>query len=256
MEHRTFKTEGILLKQHPYRESDRILTWYTRDTGKTVCLARSSKLLLAHLVCVDLLTHAELQLHYSQNRHWYIITGIKIIDSFKNLRTNFVNCVLGLQCLDYTYSLTPHGEKSHTEFGLLLNTLQSLDIDENNSYKLFINFLVNQFNVLGYKLNWKTCIICNSLLNTKLNWWFVPNEGSVVCEKCAMQRKYTSTLKLSQNIVSDISGNYNFSDIDITPELGYEISKFYGIYAAYILNNDLNSTKFNNIIYERTKNKF
>ncbi|MFA5858759.1 MAG: DNA repair protein RecO [Elusimicrobiota bacterium] len=255
MEHQSFKASAILLKQQPYREADRILTWYTKDTGKCVSLARSSKYMLAHLICVDVLTLAEIQLHFSYTKNWYIITGIKIIDSFNGIRGDFLKTLLALKCVDITNSLTPHGESSTALFNLLSDTLIKINTATDNylSYSIFSSYLTRAFEYLGYKLKLGGCIFCDRETSKLENEdvYFIAEEGGIICGKCLTYRNYYSQQPLTPGLISRLS---EFMESDVpkitSPDIMFDIeyTAIYEAYAAQLLHYTLKTSRFNHLL--------
>lgn len=119
------KTEGIILRETEYRDSDKLLTVLTRDFGKLTVKARGVRSSRSRLkAACQLLTFSELTLFEQQGR--YIITEAVPKEMFSGLRTDIELLSLASYFAQVTEAVAQEEDPVPELLSLLLNALYAL----------------------------------------------------------------------------------------------------------------------------------
>ena len=188
-----YRTEGIFLKEEGRGEADQVFTIFTKDYGKLEVLGRAIRKIKSKLRSgADLFYLAEIE--FIQGKTYKTLTDAILIDKFKNLRENPQRLNYTYQIADALDSLTGKEERDDKIWELLNRSFQELNnlkLEIKNSLEIrnlkleiiFYYFLWNLFSLLGYKPEFHNCPVCGEKLLPE-TFWFVPEEGGVVCWRC------------------------------------------------------------------------
>jgi len=145
---RNFKTEGIIIKRRNFKDSDRVLTVLTKTHGKIyVRAAGVRKITSRRAGHIELLNHSILSLY--QGNTFPVLTEASTISNFSDIKKNLENVGLALHLCELVDGLCPENQENSRVFFLLKQTLDRLNLSENNT--LLINeFEVQLLTILGY----------------------------------------------------------------------------------------------------------
>ena len=153
---RTFKTEGIVLRQTSSGEADRMLTVYTRDFGTLRLVARGlrrpNSRLAGHL---EPLVHASLQL--ARGRGPDIVTGADTLHGHTALRNSLEGIARGLVCAELVEAFAPEEQANPELFHLLLHAITMLNEGEED--RLLWHFAFHVLRLTGYMPELQQCVV-------------------------------------------------------------------------------------------------
>lgn len=145
MNERFLNTEGIILKRINYKDADKILTIYTKESGKVSAIAKGIRKInskrKSHL---ELLNHVKM--HLIKNNGMYIIAQTEVISTSSKLRGDLKKTNFAYYITEIFDKLIPDEEENELLFKFLVKTLITL----NNSSNITI---VNGFNLKILKLS-------------------------------------------------------------------------------------------------------
>lgn len=189
-------TQGIVLKAVRYKESDLILTIFTRKLGKVSAIAKGAKRNKSSLLFTSQpFSYA----NYTLRKHgtMYKVSQSDIIKSFYNISYD-------INAFSYATYITKLVEDSIFEnqtnnrlFILLAQTLylySSLDVD----YKYITRaFELKFLDYIGYKPIVNRCVSCKTknLQESVFNIY----EGGILCKDC--QNNFSDNLKIDQTTI-------------------------------------------------------
>ncbi len=183
-----YRTKGIFLKKTDIGEADRLFTVYTRDFGKLDILARAIRKIKSKLRgASDIFYLSEIE--FIQGRVYKTLTDALLIKKFKNLRRDNRESEFARNLADNLDLLLREEEKDEKIWRLLIETLENLNSQlsnqsiNNSQLLLYYYFLWNLFSVLGYAPQLYSCPVCSKKLLPE-TFWFVNEEGGVVCWHC------------------------------------------------------------------------
>lgn len=123
-----FTDTGIILFRQAFRESDRIISLYTREHGRINArvpgVARSAGKLKA---LSEPLTLADYRIYVKRGGVIGTITGGKLHTIFPTIHTDLKRITLALHCCELIMRLTPLHQVSQAKFALLTQALTELE---------------------------------------------------------------------------------------------------------------------------------
>ena len=250
---RTFKTEGVVLRQSSYGEADRMLTVYTRDFGTLRLVARGlrkpNSRLAGHL---EPLTHVSLQL--ARGRGPDVVAGADTLHGHTALRDSLEGIARGLVCAELVEAFAPEEQANPELFALLLHALTMLDEGEGD--RLMWHFAFHVLALTGFMPELQQCVVCGDAVRPDEHL-FTPGLGGVVCVRCARggdpggphERAGAPLLPLSVNALKVLRffRDHPYEDVRglrIDAELSRELERVEGGYIRYLLEREVRSAEF------------
>jgi DNA repair protein RecO (recombination protein O) len=177
------KTEALVLKNIPFHETSSIVHLYTKKHGKIPVIARGSRRLKSPFRSyLEPLNYLEVTYYYKQTRDIQILSNVDLIRSFFSDSSNVLESVYAMsviECIDKFYR---EYEEDENAFSFTIAVLTYMEAHKNLLLETFIFFLLKMIDILGYKLNLKSCRVCNGQLEKPA---FDRYTGQVVCKKCS-----------------------------------------------------------------------
>lgn len=144
------RSEGFLIKKRIYRESDLILTFFTKERGKISGQARNAKKSkkrfggrLEPFILLDV--------HFSREENRFDqITDVEFIRAFSNLYDNIESFLLGSFIIEYVDILTAENEASPALYDTAVKTFEKINSDE-SSLPAVLCFQLNALSICGYE---------------------------------------------------------------------------------------------------------
>jgi DNA repair protein RecO (recombination protein O) len=174
-----YRSRAIIIKNRDYRETDKLVTFFSEQQGKAAAVARGVKKPASSLrACVQPFCHSMLYLH--AGKELGTITQGSIINFYGNCREDLqrtLHIMYILELLDKTLM-------EHVPLPQLYKTvLAVLDhFDEVGFNQLAIRFFECALMAnLGYKPVLDQCVVCSARKN--LTAFSIP-EGGMVCSQC------------------------------------------------------------------------
>lgn len=128
------KTEGIILKRKDFGEADRILTVFTKQSGKISVLAKGVRRITSKRAGnVELLNRSLLYLH--QARSFLILTEATTIATFQKIKDNLLLSTTAFHILELVDKLTAENQENRLLYPQLIEVLERL---ENNPRQILV----------------------------------------------------------------------------------------------------------------------
>lgn len=144
---RGIKVEGIILKRRNLGEADRILTVFSYQRGKILCLAKGVRRITSRRSGnVELLNRVSMFLH--QAKTFLILTEASSIDTFEKLKNNLTLSTVAFHIIELVDKLTAENQENRVVYEDLVNVLQRLS--RNPRQILVRAFEVKILNKLGF----------------------------------------------------------------------------------------------------------
>ena len=126
-----FTDKGIILLRQPFRETDRVVSLYTREHGRVNArvpgvMRQSGKL----KAISEPFVHGEVRIYVRRGGAMGTLTGGKIESVFPNIRMDLKRIRLALHFCELIFRMTPLHQPSEGKFDLLLQALSELDVAE------------------------------------------------------------------------------------------------------------------------------
>jgi DNA repair protein RecO (recombination protein O) len=177
-------TAAFVLRQVNYRESDKIVTLYSRELGKTAVFARgirkntkSIKLAPYNLFMVSLVKQRKGNL--------YEVKDILSVEPLFLLSASIRRMSLASCLIELISELSVEEGASVLMYDLISNALLALGKEEKiNCGYVYLSSVINLLNEAGFGISVRHCSVCNKLVPDKRSAFFNPSRGGVVCTPC------------------------------------------------------------------------
>ena len=246
---RTYKTEGIVLKQMPLGEADRILTLYTADLGKLRAVARGVRRpksrLAGHL---EPLTRARVSV--SEGRSLDHIAEAETLQSYRPLREDLELVSKAFYLADLVDSFTVDRSPSLALFDLLAGSLARLE-SARRADQVLRYFEVQLLHKSGFGPELHECVECRAALEPATHL-FCPAAGGILCAACGPSAK-GALVPLSVNAIKVLRFFQReppdaVDALEVPPPVLRETARALRSYTTYVLERDLKSARFMNLV--------
>ena len=212
--------EGIVVSEVSYSETSKIINILT-PTGIIGCMAKGAKGLKSNLrVGTTKITYGKFYISKKEEK-LSILTGIDIINDFKNIKKDIVKISYATYIVDLASQVMKHNIDSNV-FNILLSAL--IKINEDFSPIIITNILeLKYLEYLGVMPIIDECAICGSKTSIAT---LSSSRGGYICNNCLRDDLIVSdkTIKLIRMFYYvDIS---KISNLDISSKSILEISNF------------------------------
>ena len=251
-------TNAIVIRSHDYGESDRIITFFTKDFGKIKGIAKGARRSKKRFQnALDLFSHLRLIFFDREGMGLVRAEGCDIINSFPKIREDLKKIFYGNYFLELANEMAAEGEANPEAFNLLLSFLSILNETEAKEEGLRV-FEIRMLSLFGYQPNMRRCDLCK-------NGWgdlktvpllFSLQRGSLVCERCS--RGWNNLIPLSlgtARLIERISQMElaKIHRLKFTSQSLSESRELLPRFIAYQLGKELKSLKVLKSINDRSK---
>ena len=198
------KTQAIVIRAFPLRESHKIITFYTPDFGKVKVVAYGVKSPKSKLSgSLELLNHGMLLFNYRENRDLQSLTGFDLIEGYDGIRADFTRITYGCYLAELVDAIASEGDANPEIFELLRRTYYFL-ADTDDVPLLVRVFEIKFLDLAGYAPQLSQCANCGSIVTPAPHqnsqhptsvMLFSIRHGGLLCEKC--QHKDTSAFSIA-----------------------------------------------------------
>lgn len=134
---RNYRVEGIVIRRRNVGEADRIVTLFTKDSGKIQVKALGVRKLTSRRAAhIELLNHVVLTVHKA--RALPIVTEAQTVHAFSDIKKTLRSVGMGYHICELIDGLCPENQENTGVFSLLQNALKDLTREN-------INETVDQF---------------------------------------------------------------------------------------------------------------
>lgn len=205
------KTQGLIIREQPVGESDRLVTVLTKDEGVVRAFARRAKSLKdSKNAATGLLCYSRLNLY--KGREKYIINDAFPIEVFFGLRKDITALALGQYFCSLAAELVPEGVESEAYLRLVLNALHFLSKGTRPPALLKPIVELRMLSVAGFMPDLVACAHCGAYEADPMA--FQAREGNIRCKACGGEGYLLSPAALTAMrhiIYTDFEKLFSFS---------------------------------------------
>lgn len=200
------RTTAIVLKSIEHGESDKIVTFLSRDCGRLTCIAKGGMRSLKRF-CNKLEPFSLLEVDFvpATGSGLARIDQAELIDSFPSLRSDIRRYCAACLGLELSLFWARENDSDHSFFQLLAWTLARLN-DTDSPAPLIALFALRLYSLQGYRPVLDVCIACSTKTTPQQNFFFDPRRHGIVCDHCRRDTKLTplglGTLRLLDQALS------------------------------------------------------
>ncbi len=225
------KTDGIVIREVNTGESDKIITIFTKSSGKVSAFAKSARRPRSKLVAgTQLLCYGSFVLF--KGRDLYSINSCDVIEPFYEMRNDIVRLTYSAYIVEIINDIIQEEQPASKSLQLLLNTLYMLAKTGKSPELITRIFEMRFLSIMGYAPGVRGCISCG---REEFNGaYFSFKECGLLCGECVTaddpcaERISPGTVRALRHIVcSGIKELFNFElSQSVLGELG-RISRRY-----------------------------
>jgi DNA repair protein RecO (recombination protein O) len=198
------KTEAIILKTMKYRDTSKIVTFYTKEYGKLKGIAKGARTAKNKFgSALEPMTLSMLVIYKKEHRDLHLISQCDAIDSFNNLTEDLDRMTAALSVIELINQVTHDEERNPVLFALLGETLSELNLSSKNYSSYSYAFKLRLASLFGYAPNLEVCGKCGNPLiidGNEKQYAFQVARGAVFCNRCYLPSD--SLKSIGQNIGS------------------------------------------------------
>jgi DNA repair protein RecO (recombination protein O) len=174
--------EAVILRTRDYRESDRLITFFSRSQGQLTGIAkgaRRSKKRFVHTL--EPLSHVLITYADRSSSGLVRIDASELKNGFIELRTNLIRLGYASLSCEVVLEMSPERQANPTLFTLLYHYLNQLEGKGEPEDSCFL-FLLRMLSLSGYAPNFQTCLHCGRISTAGQAWHFSIPQGGLLCE--------------------------------------------------------------------------
>jgi len=180
------KTQAVVIGRMALGESDRLVTFYTREFGKVRGVAKAARRQRSRFgSALELFTQGQLLFFETERSDLARVDAFDIIHPFQAVGEDLERLTLGSWVVECLGRLSADWDPSPTLYGLLLRALKALEGPGRPARAAFC-FAIRAVDLLGHRLRLDRCLECGkpspfSGGAARLDF----TAGGVVCAPCA-----------------------------------------------------------------------
>jgi DNA repair protein RecO (recombination protein O) len=183
-----YTTQAIVIRSLNYGESDKILTFFTRDFGKLKGIAKGARRSKKRFQNVlGLFSHFRLIFFDREGMGLVRVESGDLLNPFPQIREDLKKIYCGHYYLELTNEMAGEREANREAFDLLLSFLTDLDMTAPGEEQLRM-FEVRMLSLFGYRPNLVRCGLCKrgwEELKEVPTVFFSLEKGTLICERCS-----------------------------------------------------------------------
>ncbi len=183
-----FKTNAIVIRSTPYGESDKIVTFLTRDFGKIKGIAKGARRSRRRFQnSLEPFSYIRLIFFDRGGSGLVRAEGCDLLHAFPKVRDDLKKIYYANYYIELVNEMAGEREVNPEAFDLLLSFLMDLEEGEPKEEALRM-FEIRMLSLFGYRPNLRRCDICKSPQEElgKMNHLFFSLErGAIVCDGCS-----------------------------------------------------------------------
>ncbi len=244
-----FTADAIVIHAFNYGESDRIVTFFTREFGKLKGIAKGARRSKKRFQnALDLFSHLRLVFFDREGMGLVRAQGCDIVYSFPRIRENLRKIIFGNYFIEMVNEMAGEREAHPEAFDLVLSFLKVLEETDPQEEQLRM-FEIRMLSIFGYRPNLKKCAACKrdlEALRETPDVFFSLERGTLLCGGCSrpgdrLIRLSLGTARLIEEISeAEFSKIYRFR---FTPQALSESREILPRFISYQLGKELKSLR-------------
>ena len=186
------KTDAMVLKSMRYRDSSKIVTFYTRRYGKIKAIAKGARDTKSKFgAALEPMTLSSLVLYKKEQRDLQLVSHCDIVKQYKRIHAEMARMSVALSALELVNQLTHDEEENLPLFSLLVNTFDTLEQAEMKFESLLYAFEIRIAALFGFALHLEKCISCGrevQIDTESVSLMFDMAKGGISCPICSAAR--------------------------------------------------------------------
>jgi DNA repair protein RecO (recombination protein O) len=244
-----FTTHAIVIRSLNYGESDKIITFFTKEFGKLKGIAKGARRSRKRFQnALGLFSHLHLIFFDKEGLGLVRAESCDILHSFPKIKEDLKKILYGNYYLELVNEMAGEREANRDAFELLLSCLSNLEDMDLQEEQLRI-FEIRMLSLFGYRPNMKRCNLC------KKDWedfkeipvvFFSLERGALICERCSKTWNHLIPLSLGTARLIEKVSQTELSKVErlkFTYQALFESRELLPKFISYQLGKELKSLK-------------
>lgn len=175
----TVETEAIVLSTRDHGESDRLINFLSKSSGRLRGFAKGAR--RSHRRFVHSFEpFSVVELKYLERKGGLWIESSKLLEPFLDLRRDLERWSYAALATEIVLELAPEGEPGVEVFPLLKETYLHLS-DDREPLNVLLLFLFRFLDVMGYLPALDGCTLCGKPVDDAIRWVWTVDRGIFTC---------------------------------------------------------------------------
>ncbi len=172
--------DGLVLRETPIGENDKLLTVLTAKEGKLLITAKGARSMRSKVMAVcRMFTYANMEIYEKNDRRW--LSGGSVNDSFFGLNSDLEGFSLAAYILQLADEITGEGVEAEDVLRMTLNTLYCIENKKKPLWQIKATYELFAVRVSGLAPDLSACGRCGG---TATGYWLDVMNGRLLCEAC------------------------------------------------------------------------
>jgi DNA repair protein RecO (recombination protein O) len=182
------KTEGVVLKSIDFRETSKIVTFFTREHGKLTGILKGIRKDHKKFGSnVDRFSLNDIVYYPSHHSEIHLVSQCDLKNYYFPIRQDLKKSLAASYILELVYLIMPAEDANPKVFALVIDFLETLCLVPEAASRIDPNQLVHMFQIKillhsGFRPHLDSCIKCKKTVDTKAR--FSLKEGGLICGRC------------------------------------------------------------------------
>jgi DNA repair protein RecO (recombination protein O) len=195
------KTDAMVLKTMKFRDTSKIVTFYTRQYGKLKGVAKGARQMRSKFgASLEPMTRVSLVHYRKEHRDLQLISQCDIVRYYKRIHTEIERMSVALSILDLVNQLAHDEEENAELYRLLIETFDQLEQTSKNYPNLFYAFELRLAGLFGFSPVLEVCNRCGRKVEEfggERSVIFQLSRGGILCSECARTAKTLTAESIS-----------------------------------------------------------
>lgn len=180
------KTPAVVIEVRSYGESDKIVTFYSKNRGRMSGIAKGAQRSLKRFVNkLELFSHLEILYTEGRSSSLVRIDQAELLNPRPLIRNNYDRYTAATLICELILLWTREDDPDDQIYTLLNWTLLNLDNPDRSTAWLIILFNIKLLTLLGYQPNLAGCSECDTLAPNHGPYRLTPAMNGLLCSRCA-----------------------------------------------------------------------
>ncbi len=184
------KTDAFVLKSMRYRDTSKIVTFYSQRFGKIKGIAKGARETKSKFgASLDPMTLASLVLYKKEHRDLQFISESDTIRPYKRIHSELPRMEVALSVLELVNQVTHDEEENSNLYSLLVETFENIENADRNHGNFSRAFMIRMASLFGFTPMLMVCPECKKPVaenDSTPSYIFDLGKGGLYCENCAM----------------------------------------------------------------------
>ncbi|MEX1139347.1 MAG: DNA repair protein RecO [Bacteroidota bacterium] len=159
------KTDAVVLKSMRYRDTSKIVTFYTRAFGRVAGIAKGARVSKSKFgASLEPMTEVGLVLYKKEQRDLQLISQCDILKPFKQVHSDMEKMSGAMAVVELLHQLTHSEEENPALYNLLVETLEAVEKAPRNIRNIVYGFQLRFASLYGFNPVFDRCVLCGTML--------------------------------------------------------------------------------------------